>query len=154
MKEYLISVVLITALVALVSHFLSGTDAAGYGKLALGIVLLWAVLSPLVSFLSALPALPSLPELPEKDTDAPLYEVYAEEGFCMGITRAVAEKFSLSEALISVRTEGFRVSDMQAEKICVLLRGKAVFADRAAIAAFVEGEGLGECEVEIEIGTS
>ena len=36
MKEYLISVVLITALVALVSHFLSGTDAAGYGKLALG----------------------------------------------------------------------------------------------------------------------
>lgn len=154
MKEYLICVVLITALAALVSHFLSGTDAAGYGKLALGIVLLWAVLSPLVSLLSALPALPSLPELPEGDTDEPLYEVYAEEGFCKGIARAVAEKFSLSEELISVRAEGFRVSDMQAEKICVLLRGKAVFADSAAIAAFVEGEGLGECEVEIEIGTS
>lgn len=154
MKEYLIAVVLITALVALCSHFLSGTDAAGYGRLSLGIVLLWAVLSPLVSLLSALPALPSLPELSVPETDTPLYEQYAEEGFCEGLALAVEERFGISAEQISVRAEGFDVMKMRAQRIYILLRGKAVFADSAAIAAFVEDEGLGECEVEIEIGAS
>ena len=154
MKEYLISVVLITALVALASHFLSGTDAAGYGRLSLGIVLLWAVLSPLASLLSALPSLPNLPEPPAGDTDAPLYEQYAEEGFCEGIALAVEERFGISAEHISVRVEGFDITKMRAERVRILLRGKAAFADSRAIAAFVEGEGLGECEVEIEIGAS
>ena len=153
MKEYLISVVMITSLVALASHFLSGS-AEGYGRLALGIVLLYAVLSPLVSLLSALPSLPSLPDSPQEDTDAPLYEVYAQEGFCRGIAVAVGEKFSVPEALISVRAEGFDVQKMRAEKIHILLRGEAIFADGFSIESYVEGEGLGDCEVEIEIGGS
>ena len=152
MKEYLISVVLITALVALASHFLPDA-AVGYGRLALGIVLLYAVLSPLAALLSSFPALPDLPELPQQE-NAPLYEQYAQEGFCRGIASAVGEKFSVAEARISVRAEGFDVQSMRAEKIWILLRGEAVFADGPAIKAFVEGEGLGECEVEIEIGTA
>ncbi len=154
MKAYLISVVLITAMVALASHLLSGTEGARYGRLSLGIVLLWAVLSPLVSLLSEPPELPPLPDLPMEDTDAPLYSVYAEEGFCEGIAAAVSERFSVPAEGVSVRTEGFDAMKMKAERIRILLRGKAAFADAAAIAAYVEGEGLGKCEVEIEFGAS
>ncbi len=154
MKGYLISVVLITALSALASHLLSGSEAARYGRLAIGTVMLWAVLSPLGSLPSSPPSLPALPDLPETDTDSPLYEKAAEEGFCEGLRAALCERFSLKSEEISLCTEGFDAMKMRAERIRILLRGGAVFADGAAITAFVEGEGLGECEVEIEFGTS
>ena len=143
MKEYLIAVVLISAMVSLASHFLSGTDAARYGRLALSVVLLFAVLSPL---------LPDFPAPPTQEGDAPLYEVRAEEAFCEGIRAAVCEKFSLDASALSVRTEGFDVTAMRAERIRILLKGNGIFADSFAIAAFVEAEGLGECEVEMEFG--
>ena len=155
MKAYLISVVLICALVSLASHFLGGTEGARYGRLGLSVVLLWAVVSPLSGLLRALPQLPdfALPPITEGE-DPPLYAARAEEAFCEGIRAAVSEKFSLSEEKISVRTEGFDVEKMRAERVCILLKGSAVLADSFAIAAFVEGEGLGKCEVEIEIGSS
>lgn len=154
MKAYLISVVLICAMVSLASHFLSGTDAARYGRLALSVVLLWAVISPLSSLLSALPAIPELPDLPSEEQDAPLYAARAEAAFCEGICAAVCEKFSLKDTDVSVRTEGFDVTAMRAARICILLKGKGILADGFAIADFVEAEGLGDCEVEIEIGSS
>lgn len=152
MKEYLIAVVLISAMVSLASHFLSGTDAARYGRLALSVVLLFAVLSPLTALLDTLPKLPDLPAPPTEEGDAPLYEVRAEEAFCEGIRAAVCEKFSLDASALSVRTEGFDVTAMRAERIRILLKGNGIFADSFAIAAFVEAEGLGECEVEMEFG--
>lgn len=154
MKEYLIAVVLISAMVSLASHFLSGTDAARYGRLALSVVLLFSVLSPLASLLHTLPQLPSLSVPPAEEGDTPLYEARAEAAFCEGIRTAVCEKFSLDASALSVRTEGFDVTAMRAERIRILLRGNGIFADSFAIAAFVEAEGLGECEVEMEIGSA
>ena len=154
MKAYLISVVLICAMVSLASHFLSGTEAARYGRLALAVVLLWAVISPLFSLLSALPELPSLPDFPSEEDGSPLYEARAEEAFCEGVRAAVCEKFSLEESEVSVRTEGFDVASMRAQRICILLKGKGTLSDTFSIASFVEAEGLGECVVEIEFGGS
>ena len=155
MKAYLISVVLICALVSLASHFLGSTEGARYGRLGLSVVLLWAMVSPLSGLLRALPQIPdfALPPM-EEGEEPPLYAARAEEAFCEGIRAAVSEKFSLPEEKISVRTEGFDVKKMRAERICILLKGSAVLADGYAIAAFVEAEGLGDCEVEIEIGSS
>ena len=53
---------------------------------------------------------------------------------------------------IFVRTEGFSVDKMHAERIRILLHGERVMAGSYAIADYVTGEGLGECEVEIEFG--
>ena len=155
MKAYLISVVLICAMVSLASHFLSGTEAARYGRLGLSVVLLWAVISPLSDLLHALPEIPdfSLPSV-EEGEEAPLYAVRAEAAFCDGIRAAISERFSLPDSQISVRTEGFDVTQMRAERVCVLLKGASVLADSFSIAAFIEAEGLGDCEVEIEIGSS
>ncbi len=154
MKEYLIAVVLISAMVSLASHFLAGTDAARYGRLALSVVLLFAVLSPLTSLVHTLPELPSLSVPPAEEGDTPLYEARAEAAFCEGIRAAVCEKFLLDASALSVRAEGFDITAMRAERIRILLSGNAILADSFAIAAFVQEQGLGECEVEIEIGSA
>ncbi len=150
MKAYLVSVVLISALVSLCSHFFGEEGSARFGRLAIGTVLLYAVLSPLASL--SLPELPSFSLPPAEGEDAPLFEVRAQEAFCEGIAAAICENFSVSAECVSVRSEGFSVEKMRAERVFVLLRGRGVFLDSLAIAALVEGEGLGECEVEIEIG--
>lgn len=154
MKAYLISVVLISALVSLCSHFLGEAGGQRFGRLAVGIVLLWAVISPLTSLSIALPALPPISLPPAEGEDAPLFEKRAEEAFCEGIRAAVCEKFSMKGECVSVRVEDFSVEKMRAGRILILLKGEEIFRDSFAIAAFVEGEGLGECEVEIEFGGS
>ena len=108
----------------------------------------------LLGLLSALPELPSLPDFPSEEDGSPLYEARAEEAFCEGVRAAVCEKFSLEESEVSVRTEGFDVASMRAQRICILLKGKGTLSDTFSIASFVEAEGLGECEVEIEFGGS
>ena len=155
MKAYLISVVLISVIVSLASHFLGGTEVARYGRLGLSVVLLWAVISPLSELCRTLPEIPdfSLPSV-EEGEDAPLYAARAEAAFCDGIAAAIAEKFSLQKVQISVIAEGFDVSRMRAARVRVLLKKEAILADSFAIATFVEGEGFGECEVEIEIGST
>ena len=155
MKAYLISVVLISAIVSLASHFLGGTEAARYGRLGLSVVLLWAVISPLSELCRAFPEIPDFSVPPvEEGADAPLYAARAEAAFCDGIAAAIAEKFSLQKAQITVISENIDLMTMRAAHVRVLLKKEAVFADSFAIAAFVESEGLGECEVEIEIGST
>ncbi len=156
MKEYLVSVVLISALASLCSHFFGEAGGARLGRLAVGTVLLSAVLSPLASLSASLPQIPSfsLPDAGEGGEDAPLFEARAEEAFCEGICAAICEEFSVARECVSVRCEGFSVGEMRAERVCVLLKRKGIFLDSPAVAAFVEGAGLGECEVEIEIGGS
>ena len=152
MKGYLVSVLLISAAASLSSHFFGDAGGSRLGKTALATVLLWAVLSPLSSLLSALPSLPSLELPPISEEEKPLYEARAEAAFCEGIAAAVSEKFSIKKEQITVRTEGFSVEKMHAERIRILLHGKSVMADSYAIADYVTGVGLGECEVEIEFG--
>ena len=154
MKAYLVSVVLISALVALCSHFYGEAGGARLGRLAVGCVLLWAVLSPLGDLISSIPAWPEITLPPAEGEDAPLYEERVREAFCEGIGAAVCEKFSLKEECVRVRAEGFSVEEMRAKKIFILLKGEAIFCDALAVSSFIEGEGLGECEVEIEIGGS
>jgi hypothetical protein len=154
MKAYLVSVVLICALVSLASHFLAATDSARYGRLALAVVLLWAVISPLLNLLSTVPELSLPADPPTEEGDMPLYAARAEEAFCEGICAAICEKFSLAKENVSVRAENFDLQTMRAKRICVLLKGKGILADSFAIAAFVEAEGLGDCEVELEIGSA
>ena len=75
----------------------------------------------------------------------------AENAFCKGIEKYISERFSLSSEEITVRVFGFEYTSMKAEKIKVILSGKAVFADNRAIAEEIEKNGLGECEVELSV---
>lgn len=79
------------------------------------------------------------------------YVEVAREAFEQGVCRAVAEKYSLREADVSVRAVDFDFSEMKAKKIKVLLTGLGALCDRRGVEKYVNGLEIGECEVNIEI---
>ena len=75
----------------------------------------------------------------------------AREAFEQGISRAVSEKYSISIEDISVRCVDFDFNEMKAGKIKVLLTGLGALCDRRGVEKYLNGLGIGECEVNIEI---
>lgn len=136
------------ALASLVSYK-GKLDGASRGAIA--IIILSAVSVPLANLADAELRLPEISVeelLPSGEAE---YEKVGREALQNGLRRMIAEKFSISEQDISVTVIGFDFSSMRAEKICVLLRRGAAASDIRAIRDYVTDEGIGECEVEIEI---
>ena len=79
------------------------------------------------------------------------YIEVAREAFEQGISRAVSEKYSISIEDISVRCVDFDFNEMKAGKIKVLLTGLGALCDRRGVEKYLNGLGIGECEVNIEI---
>ena len=79
------------------------------------------------------------------------YVQVAKDAFEKGIRRAISDKYSIKEENISVRAVDFNFNEMKAGKIKVLLTGLAVISDTRGIEKYINGLGLGECEVNIEI---
>jgi hypothetical protein len=75
----------------------------------------------------------------------------AREAFELGICRAVAEKFSINVDNVSARAIDFDFKEMKAGKIKVLLTGLGALCDRHGVEKYLNGFGIGECEVNIEI---
>lgn len=151
MKGYLIGVLGVFALVSFASLLLRGKETERVSRLALGLLLLAALLLPLSDALSELPAL-LLPEGDGVAGEGGYYEQAGEEGFAEGILSAVSEKFSLPREQMSIRIEGFSFAEMRAERIRILLRLGGARVDPARIEKYITEAGLGECEVELEIG--
>ena len=80
------------------------------------------------------------------------YEAVAEEAFSRGVASAVADEFSLDEKNLRVELYGFDFENMKAERIRVILSGRAALADYKGIEKYVNGLDIGVCECEIEIG--
>ena len=146
--SYALGVVGICALVALMGFVSYRGDADGAARAAIAVIMLFSVVAPLsgmdfdFSFdISGEGAMP----------DGGEYERVGREAFEMGICRLISERYSLSEENISVRAEGYDFSTMRAERIFVLLSGRAASADARAIKNYITEQGLGECEVDIEI---
>ena len=64
----------------------------------------------------------------------------------------MAEKFSLDRENIRVRLYGFDKDSLTADRIRVILSGGAALADYKAVEKYVDGLGVGDCDVEIELG--
>ena len=79
------------------------------------------------------------------------YIQVAKDAFEGGIRRAVSEKYSIKEENVSVRAVDFDFSTMAARKIVILLTGFGAISDTRGIEKYVNGFGIGECEVNIEI---
>lgn len=151
MSEYAISVFaicLVGGICLMLSH--------GQGKaesLAVGIIILWVILSPLGESLSYFDPDGWLDgiEIPDYESESELGAVI-EDAFAKGIGRAVAERFSLDTENIRVRLYGFDKDNLRAEKIRIILSGRAALADYKAVEKYIDEMDLGECDVEIEIG--
>ncbi len=151
MSEYAIGVFVISALVGLLSH-LSYRGRGDPSRLALAIVMLYVVISPLATMTDKL----DFDSIFEVEYDSSIigggYEGVAEDAFCDGIVSAVANEFSLSENDLRVEVRGFDFEKMKADKIRVILSGRAALADYKGIEKYINGLSIGVCECEIEIG--
>ena len=152
MSTYFVSVFAISVCVG-VLELISYNRNSAAERAALGIIFLYVVLSPLAdaAWNFELGDLSANNMIGETEADVE-YEAAAEEAFSEGIRRAVADKFSLPRESITVRIYGFEFSKMRCERIFLLLCGRAAFADNKAVEKYVNEMGLGECDVEIEIG--
>lgn len=147
MTDYLFSLFGLCALLGALSLIHYNPDGAE--RRASRVLFAAALVLPLIDAVISLGSL-SLPSIP--DTEGGEYIEVAEAAFSDGIARAVAERFSIPRDSISVVPTGFDFRRMRAEKIKITLSGIAALADGRAIREFIEGCGLGECEVKIRVG--
>lgn len=133
------------------------TLAYGQGRgesLTVGIIILWVILSPIGESLAHFDPdgwLDSV-EIPEYKDESEIGAVI-EDAFADGLARAVAEKFSLRKENIRVRLYGFDRNKLRAERIRIILSGGAALADYKAVEKYINEMDIGECNVEIEIGS-
>lgn len=151
MNGYALSVFaicLIGGALTLLSH------GSGMGeRLAIGIVTLYIIISPLAEGLSDFNLDRFIDSLQGESVQvAPGHEGVIEDAFSDGVARAVAERFSLDRENIRVSLRNFDIENMRAEKIRLTLSGSAALADYKAVEKYVNSLDLGECDVEIEIG--
>lgn len=148
MTEYALSVFGMCALLGALSLIHYNKDGAERSaqRVLFAAALVLPLLNTAVSFDGVLPSLP-----PYSEEEGEYSEVIAE-AFCDGVGRAVRERYSLPDGTVRVEVTGFDPRSMRAEKIEITLSGRAITIDRWAIKDFIEGEGLGECEVRVSVG--
>lgn len=153
MKGYLVGVVLLSALLSFASLFLRGKEIERAAKVAFALILLCEMLLPLSDLLPAIfGKISEGVPLPPVGAESGGVEEIGEGAFAEGIAAAVAKEFSLPREGITVRIDNFDFSAMHAEKIHLTLRGRGALIDPKKIEDYVTGAGLGDCEVNFEIG--
>lgn len=154
MTEYLGFLVAASAVISFGSLLARDGGEAGGIKLAMGIMLLSVSVLPIASVVvdtvSAGGEIFSDVEFP--NTENSEYQKTAEQAFCDGIKKLVKEEFTVAENELDVAVFGFDVTKMRAEKIKIILSGSAVHSDFRSLRARIEELGLGECEVELDVG--
>ena len=149
MREYLLTVFVVSAAAAICGELTYRTGELGY-RLAAGILVAYVTLAPVPRLIESFNIEDYMPSEDAKLSDSEAYEV-AKDAFCTGIENAVCDKFSISGEDISVSVKGFDLAKMRCEKISVFLSGKGVFRDFEEIKRFVGGLGYGECALEAEL---
>ena len=130
--------------------------AYGQGRvesLVIGIITLWIILMPIADGIRHFEPdswLDSI-EIPDNGNESQIGEVI-EDAFAQGVADSVAEKFSLNREDIRVRLYDFDDKELSADRIRIILSGRAVIADYKAIEKYINEMDIGVCDVEIEMG--
>ena len=151
MKEYALAVFGICAIIGALSLLTYGSGRTE--SLSIGIICLFIRASPIaeVSLRVDTDGWLGSVSIPDGEISSG-YDEVVEDAFADGIKRAIADKFSLNKDDIRVRLTNFDSKNMFAEKIRVVLSGRAALADYVAVEKYLNGLSMGECSVEIEIG--
>ena len=152
--EYVLGLVAISSIVGICSFISYGDAEDKYLKIASSLLIVYSIALPVVTLVKDAFRYDFYVDLPDIVADSindTQLSGDAEAAFCEGIKEYICADFSLSADEVSVKAFGFDVINMRAEKIKVILRGKALLADNRAIAEEIEAGGLGECEVELSV---
>ena len=150
MGEYLFGIITTSVLLSIVS-FLSYSEKNTALKLSLSVLLLYTVVSPIVSgqISTSFEDIFSYVENTDIDVDGEGYKEAVKDAFEEGVRRALCNEFSLSAEEVSVTAVGFNFEDMSAERITVTLTGNAAFANHRGIKDYLFENGKYDCEVNV-----
>ncbi len=150
MSEAATFVVTMCALVSLLSFIAYQKTDGRSVKLALGVILISSLISPVGEVISMISEINPEYEYGASD-GGEMREKAIEDAFCEGVAEAVADKFSLDAKLISVSAVGFDADKMRCEVLRVRLYGVAALADGAGIERFLAECGADRGEVMIQL---
>lgn len=156
MAEYLVAITAVSVFLGILGYLAYPSGSERSVKLALALLLIYAVLLPLVSLVRGIAenGMPDNTEFPDGSISEEYGEEYievAKNAFKSGICKLLFTKYGIKESDAAVYVYNFDFESMSAERIKIVLSGSAKFKDYRAIESYVTGSGLGECEVEIEI---
>jgi hypothetical protein len=145
MGEYLSSVTML----AIILDLLEALSAERYKTLtraAVSIILVIAIITPIPSLMGKFRG-----ELDFSLDNSIEGEDIRLASFEEGVARYIASEFNLAREDVEVEAIKFSPTEMKAEKILIILSGKAVTANYKKIERDVGQLGIGEAEVKIEI---
>ena len=152
MREYAVSIFVFSAILGVLAFLVYREGSERTSRFAFLVLLLYTVSAPLPGIFGELDgAFDISPEDFVADEMGADYLRVAEEAFCDGVKRLIADEFSLKEDSFDVHIYGFEFEKMKAEKIKVILTPSCAFTDTARLARFVDAYGIGICEVCFEI---
>lgn len=145
MKEYLLFIIVLAAVLDLLLHF-SNEKFKDISQGALGLILILAILLPLPGIYKKISG--------ELQFSSP--EIFEGDDICLsafeeGIAQYLTDRWGLKREDVEVEAVGFLREEMRAEKILISLHGKAALSDYKRIEKELSELGLGEVEVKIEI---
>ncbi len=150
MENSAIYVISVLSAVAFSSFAMYDNEKMRSSRTAIGIILLAALAVPFINMVASVSEINPEDYLTyEGEYDESVRDSAAKEAFLNGIRLSVSEKFLIPQEHISVECQGFSFEKMRAEKITLVLSGKAAFSDIRAVRDYIKKSDLGECEVSI-----
>ncbi|MBQ8302715.1 MAG: hypothetical protein IJX97_04100 [Clostridia bacterium] len=150
LSDYAVSIVAIVGAAALAAFVSYKSELSPAVKGATALIIAATVAIPIGELISSLTlSPPSIEDFVGEESYE--YEAVGREAFEKGVALLIAERYGLDEGGVRVRCAGFDFESMTAERIEVILSGKAIGGDFSAIESYISSLGIGECNVEIEI---
>ena len=152
-ENAVIYTIALTATVSLASFIGYRTRDNRAERMALGAILLCALILPIVGLIGS-----DIPHvLPQPDyavtSESTMADVI-EDAYKDGIKRLICIEWRLGDNAVNVSVSGFDASTVTAQSVTVTLCGEGIGADRAAIARYLTECGINNCEVKYEYGTN
>ena len=154
MRDYFLTVVLAAAVIGILDFLSYPSKVKDAARIFTSVVLVHALLSPILVFAGEInDGMPSFDFDLSTETELDgTYENVAKEAFEKGICKLLYTEYGLEEQSVEIYAEGFKLIDMRADRISVILSGKGALADHRGIEEYLDGLGLGDFEVRIRIG--
>ena len=142
-----------SSLLGVISYLSYGDGNDSSMRFAASVLLIYTALTPIISFINDGTG-GRLDAIFESDAGQNFeggeeYVKVAEEAFKEGISKLIFTKYGVNEDDTEVYVFGFDFEKMRAERICVALRGVGAFSDLRGIESYINGLGLGDCEVTV-----
>ena len=157
MIEYLSMLISIGAVAALSTFAFWGDAGDKTFRSILSLVVIYTAASPTLALVGEICKSDfEIGSYVEENIDITETEIYSagEKAFREGVREYVSLQFDIEKENITVQVKNFDLEKMKAEKINIILSGKAIVKDAAAIESSVFNAGLGECEVDISVGAA